>query len=83
MQCLQLIVNSAWRLLTGWQLPGLGFTPAQFLCFIIIFKLVLNFIISLFNSNVLDIAKDPDPDAIKPWDRSNFNPGNTGYGRYK
>lgn len=52
MQCLQLIINSAWTLLTGWHLPGLGFTPAMFLCFLIVFKLVIDFVISIFNGSV-------------------------------
>lgn len=47
MQFLQLIVNSMWALFTRWKLPGLGFTPAQFVAFLLVFPLVLDFVSSI------------------------------------
>lgn len=47
MQLLQLIVNSMWTLFTTWKLPGLGFTPAQFVAFLLVFPLVLDFVSSI------------------------------------
>lgn len=44
MQLFQLIVNSMWTLFTSWKLPGLGFTPAQFVAFLLVFPLVLDFV---------------------------------------
>lgn len=52
MACFELIISSMWRLLTGWQLPGLGFTPAQFFAFIMIFSLVLSFVYSILSGDV-------------------------------
>lgn len=53
MTFLELIINSMWRLFTGWKFPGLGFTPAQFFAFLLIFPLVIHFVYSLLSGYVL------------------------------
>lgn len=53
MTFLELIINSMWRLFTGWKFPGLGFTPAQFFAFLLIFPLIIQFVYALFSGYVL------------------------------
>lgn len=48
----ELIVSSMWKLMTGWQLPGLGFTPAQFFAFVLLFPLVVSFVYSILSGAV-------------------------------
>lgn len=48
----ELIISSMWHLMTAWQLPGLGFTPAQLFAFLMIFPLVVNFVYSLLSGAV-------------------------------
>lgn len=52
MQFFQLIVNSMWKLFTTWKLPGLGFTPAQFVCFLVLFPIVLRFVSDIISGGV-------------------------------
>lgn len=48
----ELIVSSMWKLMTGWHLPGLGFTPAQFFGFVLLFPLVVSFVYSILSGTV-------------------------------
>lgn len=41
------IIDSMWTLATGWYLPGLGFTPAAWILFLILFGIVLRTVISI------------------------------------
>lgn len=68
MQLLQLIVNSMWTLFTKWKLPGLGFTPAQFVAFLLVFPLVLDFV-----SSILGGVTSTLPAHINSARRSNDN----------
>lgn len=52
MQLSALIINSMWALFTRWKLPGLGFTPAMLVCFLIVFRLVISFVSNLFSGTV-------------------------------
>lgn len=48
----ELIISSMWKLFTGWQFPGLGFTPAQLFGFVLLFPLVVSFVYSIFSGAV-------------------------------
>lgn len=52
MTFMELIVSSLWKLMTGWHLPGLGFTPAQFFAFVMLFPLIVSFVYSILSGSV-------------------------------
>lgn len=62
----QLIIDSVWKIATGWRLPGLNFTFARFLWFLLVFSLVIYTVNSIL-SHRLDSPFDTSAPSFEEY----------------